>query len=349
MMDEIYMQRCIDLALLGSGMVSPNPMVGAVLVYNSTIIGEGWHREYGGPHAEVNCINSVREEHKNLIPQSTLYVSLEPCAHFGKTPPCADLVISQHIPKVVIGCVDSFSEVSGKGIEKLKNAGITVITGVMENECRILNKRFFTRQEHNRPYVILKWAESVDGFIAPVNGKRVMLSNTFSQTWVHKMRSEEDAILVGYNTAVQDNPQLNNRYGKGLQPIRTILDYDASLPQNLHIFDGKQPTIILNYKEKKEAVNVQWKRMEASVNLAKEVLQHLPKTINSIIIEGGSKTLQHFIDSDLWDEAALIKTKHSMGSGIAAPTFRYGKIINEIELIEDKITIYQNANARKLS
>jgi len=343
------MQRCIELAQKGMGSVSPNPMVGAVLVHDGLIIGEGWHQQYGGPHAEVNCINAVAEEHQHLLASSTLYVSLEPCAHYGKTPPCADLIVTNRIPNVVIGCVDSFSQVSGKGIEKLKVAGINVKVGVLEDECRLLNKRFFTRQENNRPYIILKWAESNDGFIAPLKGKRVMLSNTFSQIWVHKMRSEEDAILVGYNTALQDNPQLNNRYGKGKQPIRIVIDPQMALLQNLHIFDGAQQTVILNYKEDKEEANVHWIKMEQTENLAEGVLSHLPKNINSLIIEGGSKTLQSFIDAGLWDEANIIKTKHQLFAGTVAPKLNTGTIINEINLNEDKITVYRNANARKLS
>lgn len=345
--DQQYMQRCINLALKGAGYVSPNPMVGAVLVYNNRIIGEGWHQQYGKAHAEVNCIASVAEADRYLIPQSTIYVSLEPCAHHGKTPPCADLIIANKIPKVVIGCSDSYMEVSGKGIAKLKDAGIEVVLGILEDECRWLNKRFFCRQEKNRPYIILKWVESSNGYIAPPMGNRVMLSNTYSQKWVHKMRSEEDAILVGFQTALLDNPKLSNRYGKGKDPVRIIIDLEASLPKELHIFDHSQPTIIFNLEEEKEDNNLRYVMLDEDEDLATQLLQKL-KDINSIIIEGGSKTLQMFINTGLWDEAFIIKTNVMINSGIEVPKIHTANFMNNFNFENDLVIHYQNEHSAKL-
>lgn len=236
--DELYMQRCLQLAQLAAGHTAPNPMVGAVLVHDGVIIGEGYHKQYGGPHAEVNCINSVAEEHKHLIPSSFIYVSLEPCAHYGKTPPCADLIIRNKIPKVVVGCRDPFKQVDGKGIEKLVNAGIDVTVGVLEKECRQVNRRFFTFHTQHRPYVLLKWAQTGDGKIASYSEERLLISNDISNKLVHKWRSEEAAILVGTNTALMDNPSLTNRLWSGKSPIRLVIDMDLRLPKHLQLFNG---------------------------------------------------------------------------------------------------------------
>ncbi len=342
------MQRCIRLAQQGAGRVSPNPMVGAVLVYQDRIIGEGWHQEYGQAHAEVNCIRSVAPEDRHLIAKSTIYVCLEPCAHFGHTPPCADLIVQQQIPKVVIGCTDTFSEVSGRGIEKLVQAGIEVITGVLEKECRWLNRRFFTRQEQHRPYIILKWAQSADGFIAPEQGKRVMLSNHFSQKLVHKMRSEEDAILVGYNTALQDNPRLSNRYGSGTQPLRIVIDPELALPQqHLHLFDQGQPTLVFNKSKNEEQENLQFIKTDTSEYVAQQVITHLPK-INSLIVEGGRKTLQQFIDAGLWDEAFVFHTPHLLGSGTAAPLLQQAILQEQYPLETDTVKHYYHEHTTTL-
>lgn len=328
-------------------MVSPNPMVGAVLVHRNRIIGEGWHQVYGQAHAEVHCIASVPEADRHLIPESTLYVSLEPCAHFGRTPPCADLIVRERIPEVVIGCRDTFSEVSGKGIAKLQQAGIKVITGVLENECRYLNRRFFTRQEQHRPYIMLKWAQSADGFIAPPQGRRVMLSNVFSQKLVHRMRSEEDAILVGYNTALYDNPKLNNRSGAGRQPLRIVTDPELQLPSTLHLFDRSQPTLVFNYLENKEEHNLELIRLERKSPLPEQLINRLPK-INSLIIEGGSKTLQQFIDAGLWDEALVFRTPHLLGEGTPAPVLQQALPARQFNLFNDHITIYHHEHTRGL-
>lgn len=341
------MQRCLELALKGSGNVSPNPMVGAVLVYNGRIIGEGWHRQYGQAHAEVNCIASVKGEDRQLIERSIMYVSLEPCAHHGKTPPCADLIIQYRIPKVVIGCTDTFNAVSGKGIAKLKDAGIEVVMNVLEKESRWLNRRFFCRQEKNRPYIFLKWAESNNGYIAPPNGNRIMLSNAFSQKWVHKMRSEEDAVLVGYNTALSDNPKLNNRFGAGKDPIRVVIDFDASLPASLKLFDRSQPTIVFNFVKDEKGENLSFIRINKEQALAAQILQHL-RHVNSVIIEGGSKTLQLFLDADLWDETFVICTPITVNEGTAAPKVNTGKLLDTIRLEGDMIKHYQNEHSAKL-
>lgn len=222
--NEFYMQRCLELAAMGAGQVAPNPMVGAVLVHQGRIIGEGYHRQYGQAHAEVNCVNSVAEEERSLIPLATMYVSLEPCAHHGKTPPCADLIVAQGIKQVVIGCMDTFSAVAGKGIEKLEKAGIKVETGVLEAECRQINRRFFTFHEQQRPYIVLKWAQSRNGLVAGAGGVPVRISNKYSDRLVHKWRSEEMGILAGTRTAINDNPRLNNRLWTGKDPVRIIID-----------------------------------------------------------------------------------------------------------------------------
>jgi diaminohydroxyphosphoribosylaminopyrimidine deaminase/5-amino-6-(5-phosphoribosylamino)uracil reductase len=237
---EKYMQRCLQLAQLGAGMVSPNPMVGAVIVYNGKIIGEGYHQKYGEAHAEVNAINQVLakyENHAELLAQATIYVSLEPCAHHGKTPPCADLIIKHHIPQVVVGCRDPFVQVDGKGIEKLQQAGAEVIVSVLETKCRELNKRFFTRVQKHRPYIILKWAQTQDGYFAPADKCQYWITGPEARKLVHKWRSQEDAILAGKNTIAIDNPQLNTRYGFGKSPKRVIIDRRLELSHDLHAFD----------------------------------------------------------------------------------------------------------------
>jgi diaminohydroxyphosphoribosylaminopyrimidine deaminase/5-amino-6-(5-phosphoribosylamino)uracil reductase len=342
---EQYMQRCIELALKGAGSVAPNPMVGAVLVYNDTIIGEGWHQQYGEAHAEVNCILSVKEEDKKLIPQSTIYVSLEPCAHYGKTPPCADLIISQDIPEVVIGCTDSFHKVAGEGIRKLKEAGVEVTNGLLEAACRQLNKRFFTNQEQQRPYVILKWAQSADGFIAPPEGKKVMLSNELSRRYVHKMRSEESAILVGYHTARLDDPELSNRVWTGAQPVRVVLDPDLQLPDTLQLFKGPQKTIVINnFKEGQEG-NVRWIKTVRGNNFAKAILESLGSEA-SVIIEGGTKTLQLFIDAGLWDEAVVIQTPVVLQEGTPTPQLNHYRQSSQLRLGSDCINHYNHEYTR---
>ena len=249
--EEFFMQRCIELASKAMGCASPNPMVGSVIVYNNKIIGEGYHEKYGSHHAEVNAINSVKD--KSLLSKSTLYVNLEPCAHFGKTPPCSDLIIQNKIPEVVIGCVDTFSEVSGKGIERMRSVGIDVKVGVLENESRELNKRFFTFHEKKRPYIILKWAESKDGFIAPKNQtKPFWMTSSESKKLAHKWRAEEDAILIGRITAEKDNPSLTVREVEGSNPIRIVIDKDLKLSADFNLFNNDAKTIIFNQLKSEE-------------------------------------------------------------------------------------------------
>ena len=319
-----YMLRCIQLAKLGEGFVAPNPMVGAVLAHDKKIIGEGYHKKYGEAHAEVNCINSVKESDKHLIPASTLYVSLEPCAHYGKTPPCADLIIRNKIQKVVIGCVDVFTEVNGKGIEKLKQNDIEVIVGVLEKECRELNKKFFTYQSLQRPYIILKWAQTADNKIAGIGDKRLKISNEESDKLVHKWRSEVAGILIGTNTAQLDNPQLTNRLWSGNSPVRLVIDLDLKLSNDLKIFNGDAPTVIFNlHKNSPEfyeplSNQVYYCKISAREKMIEEILKACyDLKIQSILIEGGQKTLQTFIDKNFWDEANIItNTKMFIGDGL---------------------------------
>lgn len=359
------MHRCLELASLGSGHVSPNPMVGAVLVHNSRIIGEGYHQQYGQAHAEVNCINSVRQEDLDLISKSTLYVSLEPCSHFGKTPPCSDLIIKHKIPKCVIGCRDPFKEVDGKGMEKLRVAGIDVEPGVLEHECRELNKRFFTFHTKHRPYIILKWAQTADGFIAAllnpggeISGDlddskmfndRLLISNEYSNRLVHKWRSEEAAILVGTNTALLDNPALTTRLWTGPSPIRLVLDMNLCLPSSLKIFNEEARTIIFNSVKHEEEGNLLYYQLNKTSNVIHQMMDALYKlNIQSILVEGGARLLQSFIDEGWWDEARIIRNnrlvltdKQLIKDGLHAPFLPGAIKENEIKLESDSIEIFK--------
>lgn len=311
------MSRALELAGLGAGNVSPNPMVGCVIVHEGRIIGEGWHRKYGEAHAEVNAVNSV--ENKSLLSESEVYVTLEPCSHFGKTPPCADLLVYHQVKRVIICNVDSNPLVGGKGIEKLKNAGIEVITGILEEEGRILNRRFFTYIEKKRPFVILKWAESQDGFIAKPGFEAVQISNPLSKRLVHKMRSEEDAIMVGTNTARYDNPQLNVRNWTGRNPLRVVIDNKLELSEDLFLFDDSQPTICYNQLKdgtEKETIFVKIPEKETLLFILNDLFQ---RKIQSLIVEGGARLLQSFADERLWDEVYLIKGDNFLTEGIKAP------------------------------
>ena len=337
---EFFMQRCLTLGQKGIGLVSPNPMVGCVLVYEGEIIGEGFHQKYGESHAEVNAINSVND--KSLLNKSTLYVNLEPCAHFGKTPPCSNLIIEHKIPKVVIGCVDSFSDVAGKGIEKMKNKGIEVKVGILEKESRELNKRFFTFHEKNRSYVILKWAESKDGFIAPKHQTEPFwMTSSKSKILVHKWRSEEDAILIGRITAEKDNPSLTVREVSGVNPIRIVIDKDLKLSSDLNLFDSNAKTIIFNtIKNNKTNSNIFIKT--SFTNLVLNILEELHKqNIQSVIIEGGATTLQSFIEAKLWDEARIFTTNKELNDGVKSPNIE-GEILFETVLKGDKLEIIKN-------
>ena len=320
---ESIMSRCIALARLGAGNVSTNPMVGAVVVHKGKIIGEGYHRKCGGPHAEVNAINSVKDP--KLLPESEIYVSLEPCAHFGKTPPCADLIIEKKIKKVYVGCLDPFSKVDGKGIQKLRAAGVEVVVGVLEKECQELNRRFFTSVNLKRPYVILKWAQSIDGYIDK-DCKPVRISNHQTEILNHKWRSEEDAILVGYNTALRDNPSLTNRLWAGKNPLRVVLDRDGLLPKNLKIFDDSARTVVLDFHGDDMPQNVL-----SALNEMK---------VQSLIIEGGASTHRRFIEAGLWDEARIFVADVMLGGGTKAAEIRGGRLVDTEDVGGDRLLRY---------
>ena len=343
----LYMRRCLQLAKLGGANVAPNPMVGAVLVFNDRIIGEGFHQFYGKAHAEVNCINSVSDADKKLIPLSTLYVSLEPCAHFGKTPPCADLIIQLKIPTVIIGCRDPFEKVDGKGIEKLRAARVNVETGILEEECTTLNKRFFTFHTKKRPYVILKWAQTANAFIAnpdPSND-RLRISNAYSNRFVHKWRSQEASILVGTNTALYDDPELTTRLWPGKSPIRLVLDMNLRLPHRLKVFDRSVRTIVFNSIKEEDANEILYYRLTGNENIAKQIVNALYQLdIQSVLVEGGAKLLQSFIDTEIWDEAKVItNTRLTLGNhqnpvnGLRAPVLNSAQFVEEIILGSDTI------------
>ena len=334
---EFFMQKCIELSKNGIGSVSPNPMVGSVIVYNGKVIGEGYHERFGSHHAEVNAINNVKD--KSLLSKCTLYVSLEPCSHFGKTPPCSDLIIKHKIPEVVIGCIDTYSEVSGTGIEKMRNAGIDVEIGIMGKRSRELNKRFFTFHEKKRPYIILKWAKSKDGFIAPKDQKEPFwMTSKESKKLVHKWRSEEDAILIGRITAEEDNPSLTVREIKGDNPIRIVIDKDLKLSENLNLFNSESKTIIFNKIKSYNTSYSNYIKINFN-NLINNILEELYKqNIQSIIIEGGTKTLQSFINDNLWDEARIFTANKKLVDGVKVPTIE-GKIISEKKIGVDKLRI----------
>ena len=314
----------MQIAKNGIGTTRPNPSVGAVIVYQNKIIGEGFTSPHGENHAEVNAINAV--ENKSLLKEATIFVTLEPCSHFGKTPPCADLIVKHQLKQVVIGCLDSNSLVAGKGVSHLENAGINVIVGVLETECRMHHKRFFTVQENKRPYIILKWAETKDGFVAPISkneNKPIFISNTYSQQLVHKLRSAEHAILVGTKTVLADNPKLNIRSWSGENPIRVVLDNTLRIPKNSNILDGSVKTIVITAAKDKNIVsskNLIFEEIDFSKNIAKQVCEVLSKyQIQSLIVEGGTQTLQTFIDEKLWDEAIVFVGNTSFVKGVRSP------------------------------
>ncbi len=338
--DERYMRRALELAALGAGKVAPNPMVGAVVVHNDRIIGEGYHQKYGEAHAEVNAIQSVANH--DLLSESTIYVSLEPCAHHGKTPPCADLIVEKQIKRVVIGCGDSFEAVNGKGIQRLKNAGIEVSAFVLENEARSINKRFFTSQEKQRPFVVLKWAETRNGLVDSSegeNGSITWISQPEVQPFVHLLRSENAAILVGKNTILKDNPSLTVRAVKGENPMRIVLDRQCSLPQKSKVLADGNPTIVLNTMKSEESGLISYVKIDEMS--PKTILNTLhQKNIQSVFIEGGAATLQSFIDANLWDEAIQIIGQHTFNSGTQAPTIN-GTLIDETDMFGDRIKRYR--------
>ena len=338
-----YIQRCIELAKKGLGTTYPNPFVGSVIVYGGKIIGEGWHRKAGTDHAEVVAINSVTD--KQLLEESTLYVNLEPCSHFGKTPPCADLIIKYKIPNVVIGTTDPNPLVAGNGIKKLFDKGINVTVGVLEKECIELNKRFFTYVNQNRPYIILKWAQSADGFIAPSPQTRdtnsaVWLSGERSRQLVHKWRTEENAIMIGTNTAVADNPQLTARDYFGNHPVRIVLDRSLRIPKENHIFDSHSKTIVVSI-EPCVHDHAFCETMDFAGDVVKQLLSIMYKhEITSVIIEGGTKTLQTFIDADIWDEMRIFRGELFLTDGIQAPSLK-AKPVERAMVGKDELLIFK--------
>lgn len=329
---EKYISRCIEIAKNGLGTTAPNPMVGCVITYKNKIISEGFTSAYGSNHAEVNAINAIKD--KSLLKDATLYVTLEPCSHLGKTPPCSNLIIKHKIPNVVIGCIDDNPKVAGKGITKLKSAGCNVIVGVLENECKQHHKRFFTFHNKKRPFVILKWAETADGFIAPrtrKENKPIWITNVYSRQLVHKWRTEEQAILVGTNTVIQDNPSLTTRHWEGKNPIRIVIDKTLKLSKGYNVFDASAETILISED------TIDFKKP-----IAKQICDILyNKNINSVIIEGGTQTLQTFIDENLWDEARVFIGNTKFNEGTHAPKLN-GRLISEVHLLDDILKTYVN-------
>jgi diaminohydroxyphosphoribosylaminopyrimidine deaminase / 5-amino-6-(5-phosphoribosylamino)uracil reductase len=344
--DEKFMKRCIDLARLGLGNTAPNPMVGSVIVHHGKIIGEGYHKQYGQAHAEVNAIQDVKN--KKLFEETTLYVNLEPCAHMGKTPPCADLIVSHKIPRVVIGTSDPNSIVKGKGINKLRNAGVDVEVGVLASECAVLNKRFFTFHEKKRPYIILKWAESADGYIdikrapdTPVGPN--WISNTYSRRLVHKWRAEEQAIMAGTNTIIFDNPQLNQRLWTGKSPLRIIIDRKNRIPDKAHVLDGSVKTILFTEKAMQFGENIEVIELKFGNSMLADMLNELyQREIQSVIVEGGKQLIESFYQQNLWDEARVFIGTKFFGDGIKAPEILSAPAI-KTTILNDKLNIYKNS------
>jgi diaminohydroxyphosphoribosylaminopyrimidine deaminase/5-amino-6-(5-phosphoribosylamino)uracil reductase len=343
------MKRCIELAKNGLGTTYPNPLVGSVIVHDGKIIGEGWHKKAGEPHAEVNAVNSVKD--KSLLKEATIYVSLEPCSHFGKTPPCCDLIIANEIPNVVIGTVDPFSKVAGNGIKKLIESGKNVTIGILEDECNELNKRFFTFHQKERPYIILKWAETADGFIAPEMPKPVQhdklkpvwITNQYSRQLVHKWRTEEQAILVGTNTVLDDNPKLDARDFLGNNPVRIVVDKSGKISEKYHVKDNSQKTIFITESEKFETTeNCIYENVIFDKSLAQTIIPILYRhDIQSVIIEGGAKTLQSFIDVNLWDEARVFSGQIKFQNGTTAPKLT-GFPTTRFDIMDDQLKIFRN-------
>jgi diaminohydroxyphosphoribosylaminopyrimidine deaminase/5-amino-6-(5-phosphoribosylamino)uracil reductase len=341
---ETYINRCLQLAQYGLGTTYPNPLVGSVIVFDGKIIGEGWHKKAGEAHAEVNAIASVKDV--DLLKKSTLYVNLEPCSHFGKTPPCADLIIKMQIPKVVIGTMDPFAKVCGNGIAKLKEAEIEVEVGFLEKECNELNKRFFTFHQKRRPYIILKWAQTQDGFIAPLHkdeNRPVWISNPLCRQLVHQWRTQEQAILVGTNTVLDDNPKLNVRDTFGKSPIRIVIDRELKIPTDYSVYDKSVKTIFITSKEQEShEENLVFEKIDFQSNVIQQILDVLYKhQIQSVIIEGGSQLLQSFIQENLWDEARIFTSEISLKEGIKAPDFQY-TYQNKQYIQNDELTFFYN-------
>ncbi len=345
--DERYMLRCLEIAKNGLGTTAPNPMVGAVIVNDGKIIGEGYTSPFGGPHAEVNAIDSVDDT--SLLSNACLYVTLEPCSHYGKTPPCADLIVKHKIPRVVIGLRDPHEKVAGKGIQKLLQANCEVATGVLEENCAAHHKRFLTFHLKKRPFIILKWAQTIDGFIAPCKERRAAnpepywITTAASRQWVHKWRSEEQGILVGTTTVLEDNPRLDVRSWTGKSPVRIVIDTSLKITDDYHVLDGSQKTIVFTRKTDTPAdtASIRYEVLR-SENIAQEICDALYRLqLQSIIIEGGTQTLQTFIDTNLWDEARVFTGVVSFENGVSAPVIK-GRILSQQTIQNDQLTVLKN-------
>ncbi|QKZ12592.1 bifunctional diaminohydroxyphosphoribosylaminopyrimidine deaminase/5-amino-6-(5-phosphoribosylamino)uracil reductase RibD [Spirosoma sp. KUDC1026] len=345
-MHERFMRRALDLATLGRGLVSPNPMVGCVIVHESEggtrIIGEGWHQRYGDWHAEVNAVRSVQPEDAYLLPESTVYVTLEPCSHWGKTPPCANLLIDKQVKQVVCCNDDPNPLVSGQGFDRLRAAGVTVETGVLNELGRQLNARFFTFFEQQRPYLILKWAETADGFISGPAGQSIAISGPLAQRLVHRWRSEEDGIMVGTTTARIDNPRLNVRHWPGRNPTRIVIDKLLQLPASLHLFDNTQPTLVYNFQKTEISDQITYQQLRSEKPFLSQLLADLhARRIQSVFVEGGSLLLTSLLDAGFWDELRVFRSPKLVGDGVKAPTVR-GTIQSREQIGDDELTIYRN-------
>ena len=339
LIDERYMARCIQIAQNGLGSTYPNPFVGSIIVHNNKIIAEGYTSEYGGPHAEVNAISQIKDD--SILKESTLYVTLEPCSHYGKTPPCCDLVIAKEFKRVVIGTLDPFAEVNGQGYLRLLENGIDVTLGVLEDDCKELNRRFITFHQEKRPYIILKWAQTQDGYMGHDDVQK-WITNRYSRQLVHEWRTEEQAILVGKKTALVDNPQLNTRFWEGKNPLRISIDKFLAIPRNFHLYDQSIPTVIFNAIENREDENLKLVKIDFETNIIPPILDYLyQNNYQTLIVEGGSDTIQKFIDMNLWDEARVLSSNAFWNEGILAPIVR-GNRISQQKIINDHVTVIRN-------
>ncbi|MBD2713604.1 bifunctional diaminohydroxyphosphoribosylaminopyrimidine deaminase/5-amino-6-(5-phosphoribosylamino)uracil reductase RibD [Microvirga sp. STR05] len=339
--DLLMMRRALDLARLGTGAARPNPLVGCVITHEGRIIGEGWHRQYGGPHAEVNAVAAVADP--TLLPHSRAYVTLEPCSHHGKTPPCADLLIEKGIPEVVVCNLDPNPLVAGRGLARLREAGITVETGVLEHEGRWLNRRFFTFQEKKRPYVVLKWAETADGYLAGPYYQSVPISGDLARVAVHQWRAEEQAILVGTRTALHDNPHLTVRDWPGPNPTRIVIDKNLSLPPTHHLFNGQQPTVVYTYRERATKNNLGFVMLSEAEDLFPQIFNNLhQRNVQSVLVEGGPTVLNSLLKDGLWDEIRVLRSPKRLGGGVSAPKPGLSGLREHCQLGEDELFVYVN-------
>jgi len=336
------MRRCFDLARLGNGKVSPNPMVGAVLVHQDRIIGEGHHAYYGGPHAEVMTLQSVRDEDRHLIPQSRLYVSLEPCNIFGNTPPCTNLILKEKIPHIIIANSDLTPGVQGSGLDRLRAAGVKVEEGILKSSGEFISTIRNVFIDKKRPYIVLKYAQTQNGFLAPKDGSTFWLTNQFCKTLVHKWRTETDAILVGSGTAKADNPALTNRLYPGKQPIRMVIDRHGKLDENLTLFDGQHPTWVFTQASKKDLSNVRYFQHDFSDNnwLLSLLEKIAAEKVAHLTVEGGAWLLQEFVEKNLWDEARVFQSSHQWTEGLSAPKLHSKYLVQKANLLKDQLFIY---------